>query len=45
MSWANGWLWIIAALVLAAVEVLAPAADPASDWAWRTALQRERPRT
>ncbi len=24
MSWQNGWLWIIAALVLAAVEVLAP---------------------
>jgi ATP-dependent Lhr-like helicase len=25
------------------IEVLTPAADPASDWAWRTALQRDRP--
>lgn len=25
MTWLNGWLWIIAALVLAALELLAPA--------------------
>ncbi|MCQ0969277.1 hypothetical protein MLD63_02340 (plasmid) [Paracoccus sp. TK19116] len=24
MSWANGWLWLIAALVLGALELLAP---------------------